>query len=118
MNEDKSKFVEYHVPCSKCGSSDARSVNDDGSSYCFSCTTFFPNETGINQQYERGDMQTAEKITNLSYHQGTLSAISDRGISSLNSKMSPTDEVAQYVFANNTRRVVGSPVMWQGRASE
>ena len=32
MNEDKSKFVKYHVPCSSCGSSDARSVNDDGGS--------------------------------------------------------------------------------------
>ena len=82
MNEDKSKFVEYHVPCSSCGSSDARSINDDGSSYCFSCTTFFPNDTGINQQQQRGDMQTAEKITDLSYHQGSLSAIADRGINS------------------------------------
>ena len=82
MNEDKSKFVQYHVPCSTCGSSDARSINDDGSSYCFSCTTFFPNETGVNQQQQRGDMQTAEKITDLSYHQGSVSSISDRAINS------------------------------------
>ena len=79
---DKSTFVKYHVPCSNCGSSDARSINDDGSSYCFSCTTFFPSETGVNQQQQRGDMQTAEKITDLSYHQGSLSAIADRGINS------------------------------------
>ena len=82
MNEDKSKFVQYHVPCSTCGSSDARSINDDGSSYCFSCTTFFPNETGVNQQQQRGDMQTAEKITDLSYHQGSVSSIADRAINS------------------------------------
>ena len=50
MNEDKSKFVKVSCPLFNCGSSDARSINDDGSSYCFSCTTFFPNETGINQQ--------------------------------------------------------------------
>ena len=69
---DKSTFVKYHVPCSNCGGSDARSINDDGSSYCFSCTTFFPSDTGVNQQYERGDMKTAEKITDLRYHQVSL----------------------------------------------
>ena len=85
---DKSKFVEYHVPCSNCGSSDARSINEDGSSYCFSCATFFPEDTGTNINYERGDMQVAEdfnneqKLTDLNYHTGSISSITDRGINS------------------------------------
>ena len=33
-------FVKFHLPCDECGSSDAVSVNDDGSGYCFSCETF------------------------------------------------------------------------------
>ena len=36
-------FVKYHQPCHSCGSSDAVSVNEDGSAWCFSCTTYFKN---------------------------------------------------------------------------
>ena len=34
-----SEFIEKHLPCSDCGSSDARSINDRGWSYCFACET-------------------------------------------------------------------------------
>ena len=82
--EDKSNFVECHVPCNSCGSSDARSINDDGSSYCFSCQSYFPS-TNEDVQFikERGDnMQEAIKlnVTDLGYHAGVSSAIKDRGI--------------------------------------
>jgi len=30
-------FIKTHQPCDHCGSSDARSINEDNSSYCFSC---------------------------------------------------------------------------------
>ena len=30
-------FAKTHQPCESCNSSDARSINEDGSSYCFSC---------------------------------------------------------------------------------
>lgn len=33
----------YHTACPKCGSSDANSVYSNGTSYCFSCQTYFPN---------------------------------------------------------------------------
>ena len=88
MNDDKPKFIKTHVPCTNCGSSDARSINEDGSSYCFSCATFFPEDTGTNINYERGDMQVAEdfqneqKLTDLNYHTGSISSITDRGINS------------------------------------
>ena len=36
-------FVEYHLHCESCGSSDAVSLNDDGSAYCFSCSGYFKN---------------------------------------------------------------------------
>ncbi len=88
MEDDKPKFIKTHVPCTNCGSSDARSINEDGSSYCFSCATFFPEDAGTNLNFERGDMQTAEdfnneqKLTDLNYHAGSIGSITDRGISS------------------------------------
>ena len=82
--EDKSNFVECHVPCNSCGSSDARSINDDGSSYCFSCQSYFPSsDKDIQFIKERGDnMQEARQlnVTDLGYHSGVSSAIKDRGI--------------------------------------
>lgn len=36
MQESGANFVR-HDPCEECGSSDAKAVYDDGSSYCFSC---------------------------------------------------------------------------------
>ena len=35
-------FIKTHVACGACGSSDARSINADGSIFCFSCNGFFP----------------------------------------------------------------------------
>ena len=41
MNEqNKNGFVKYHLPCPLCSSSDAVSLNADGSAYCFSCQEY------------------------------------------------------------------------------
>ena len=37
---DKKGFVKYHLPCPLCSSTDAVSVNKDGSAYCFSCQQY------------------------------------------------------------------------------
>lgn len=37
-------FIKTHIACDTCGSSDAASLNEDGSTYCFSCSTFTPAE--------------------------------------------------------------------------
>jgi twinkle protein len=37
-------WAKTHVSCPDCGSSDARSINVDGSSYCFSCNTHTPSD--------------------------------------------------------------------------
>ena len=34
-------FVKLHQPCPECGSSDALSINEDGSAFCFSCNDRF-----------------------------------------------------------------------------
>ena len=41
--EKHTEFVEFHQPCPECSSSDACSINEDGSAKCFSCGEFFPN---------------------------------------------------------------------------
>lgn len=33
-------LVRAHQPCQDCGSHDALAVYDDGSTYCFSCSTY------------------------------------------------------------------------------
>tara|TARA_Y100001937_G_scaffold25594_1_gene36614 strand:+ start:457 stop:2166 length:1710 start_codon:yes stop_codon:yes gene_type:complete len=94
MDNNDNGFVEYHVPCSSCGSSDARSINANGSSYCFSCQSYFPAENGdyINKNERGENMQVAERqadITNISdkvnelYQNANASfmSIKDRGIS-------------------------------------
>lgn len=43
-NHEDSEFL-YHTHCDDCGSSDAKSVYDDGHTYCFSCTA---HHTGSN----------------------------------------------------------------------
>jgi len=51
---NKNGFVKYHLPCPLCESTDAVSLNKDGSAYCFSC-----------QQYIREyNMETNHETTN------------------------------------------------------
>ena len=39
-------FIKTHQPCERCGSSDAASLNEDGSTFCFSCNEYFkPDST-------------------------------------------------------------------------
>ena len=68
---DNNNFVKYHIACDKCGSSDARSVNKNGSSYCFSCNTYFPPEqTNINEGDTMGiqAVQTKQRRIGIKTH--------------------------------------------------
>ena len=38
-------FIKTHLPCDDCGSTDALSLNADGSTKCFACDTFTPSNT-------------------------------------------------------------------------
>lgn len=40
MNRDTQSTFVRHLPCEKCGSSDANSLYDDGHTYCFSCSAY------------------------------------------------------------------------------
>ena len=55
-NKMNTEFVDFHKPCPVCNSSDACSVNEDGSAKCFSCDTFiqdYYNKTGEDRPMEK-----------------------------------------------------------------
>ena len=77
-------FVKYHQPCPLCGSSDAASINDDGSAYCFSCDKRvgdYANLTegnSINNNVEEFKVKQTNSINEI---EGSFVQLTDRGIS-------------------------------------
>lgn len=80
---NQSKFVKYHVPCPECKSTDACSINEDGSAKCFSCDSFFP-------KYSNGTVMSTENYNKLTptptpkvlnAHGGIFAKLTDRNIS-------------------------------------
>ncbi len=80
--EQNLKFIKYHQPCPACQSSDALSVNEDGSAKCFSCDEFFPK--GINNSSYTNSNNIKSKVTEtvreLNAHGGVFAKLSDRNI--------------------------------------
>lgn len=64
-----------HLPCPKCGSSDALTQYDDGHSYCFSCNTYFPKDT--NREHL---VTPTAKHTVIPFSDMKFEALSKRGI--------------------------------------
>ena len=77
--ENNLKFIKYHQPCPACKSSDALSVNQDGSSKCFSCNEFFPKTNNNNYKPKVNDTMQ-ETIRELNAHGGIYAKLTDRGI--------------------------------------
>ena len=78
---NQSKFVKYHVPCPECKSTDACSINEDGSAKCFSCDAFFP-------KYSNGTVMSTKNYNKptptpkvLNAHGGIFAKLTDRNIS-------------------------------------
>ena len=76
--EQNLKFIKYHQPCPSCKSSDALSINEDGSAKCFSCDEFFPK--GITNSISTKP-QIKETVRELNAHGGVFAKLSDRNIS-------------------------------------
>jgi len=79
--ESNLKFIKYHQPCPACKSSDALSINEDGSAKCFSCNEFFPNKNNINTYKPKVNDTMQETIRELNAHGGIYAKLTDRGIS-------------------------------------
>ena len=82
MIQEQTQFIKHKLPCPECSSSDAVSLNENGSAKCFSCNTFFTNYEG--QATGRViDMKTKPKSDNtfLTSYTGAYGSLTDRGIS-------------------------------------
>jgi len=72
------EFIKYHLPCPSCKSSDALSLNKDGSAKCFSCHVFFPQYNSNNSYQQKPEV--ANLNTTIS-PTGIYAPLTDRGIS-------------------------------------
>ena len=79
MWEEKSNFVK-HLPCDKCGSSDANSLYEDGNQYCFSCENFIPakgNQSMVETSVQKAPIQG---VINNVFSQGEYAPLPNRSI--------------------------------------
>ena len=82
-------FVKHQLPCPSCGGSDPVSLNSDGSAWCFSCTTRFPNYdkscdtnfTPSNDFCEQPVDIKPYRNNAMNNAEGEFIALTDRGIS-------------------------------------
>jgi len=76
-------FVKYHQPCPLCSSSDAASINDDGSAYCFSCDKRINNYQKLIGEQVNNNVTEFKVYKNNSINdiEGSFAALTDRGIS-------------------------------------
>ena len=72
--ENNLKFVEYHLPCPSCNSSDALSLNENGSAKCFSCGKFF-------SKYNSNTEMRSDVVDFKDINGGIYAPLSDRYIS-------------------------------------
>ena len=69
--KQESSFIK-HIPCEKCGSSDANSLYSDGHTFCFNCYTPVALEDDMAHQQSKPRKEMELK--------GTVKGIADRGI--------------------------------------
>lgn len=75
-------FVKLHLPCDACGSTDALSINEDGSSKCFSCGDFTKNynkEENSMELVKNTNTNINKSLNNK--HGAIFGALNDRKIS-------------------------------------
>ena len=77
---EPSPLIQKHLPCDKCGSSDAKSIRADGSEYCFSCgTNFKNNDVSLEEVQEMYYDNSTEGLSEIATYSSY--ALSSRGIS-------------------------------------
>lgn len=109
----KSAFVK-HVPCEKCGSSDANSLFDDGHTFCFACRTHVSRKDDSVVEKPQVLINPVPKtaLNNLA-HGAEVKSIPSRGISRATcEKYGVTQDDARhyYPYADMTGRTVAMKV--------
>jgi twinkle protein len=74
-------FINTHLPCEECGSSDGLAVNEDESSKCFVCGTFTPGRNNQHNKEQNTQMQQTEQHRDTpQFIQGDVMALPNRGL--------------------------------------
>ena len=79
METNNNGFIKYHMPCPLCSSSDAVSINKDGSAYCFSCQEYI-KEYNMETQEIQSTKSTNEYEVKDYLKQSNYAEIVDRNI--------------------------------------
>ena len=114
---EQTKFIKHKLPCPKCGSSDAVSLNENGSAKCFSCDTFFTDyENESTTKVVNMVNKSTDNNTFLQTYTGVYGALTDRAISEKTATKfgvrivkDRNDNVAQHVYPYfNGTEIVGT----------
>ena len=73
-------FVEYHKPCRVCGSSDAVSINNDGTAKCYSCEHWYTSYYGEDKVMDFNTHKRNKETSGFKMG-GSFQPLKDRGIS-------------------------------------
>jgi len=76
----QSKFIKHRLPCKACDSSDAVSVNADGSAKCFSCETWYIKYDDNIIGDEEVTVDNNQDTNALNAHGGLFAPLTDRSI--------------------------------------
>ena len=129
-------FVLTHQPCTECNSSDALSVNEDGSAFCFSHGAWLkdtnnPHKNGSSQMQEVPNLNRNKPREPVSFaDEGQYAALRDRQISLETAKkfgvkvtFDQAGDIKKHIYpyydsnevvANKTRFVDNKSFFWSG----
>lgn len=79
METQDNGFVKYHLPCPLCSSSDAVSINKDGSAYCFSCQEYIKEYNMETTEIQSTNSTNEYEVSNY-LKQSNYAEIIDRNI--------------------------------------
>ena len=79
METEKNGFVKYHLPCPLCPSSDAVSLNKDGSAFCFSCQQYIKEYNMETTEIQSTNSRTEYEVSDY-LKQSNYAEIIDRNI--------------------------------------
>jgi len=79
METENNGFIKYHLPCPLCSSSDAVSMNKDGSAYCFSCQEYIKEYNMETQQVNTTNSANEYEVKDY-LKQSNFAEIIDRNI--------------------------------------
>jgi len=79
METNNNGFITYHLPCPLCSSSDAVSINKDGSAYCFSCQEYIKEYNMETQEIETTKSKNEYEVKDY-LKQSNYAEIIDRNI--------------------------------------